>query len=130
MASTLAAQLAAFAAKVGEDLDTVHRKLVVQVAGAIITGSVVDEGRFRNNWVPGIGAPNPNAGNPGGGDGGATLSAISAAIPKPGGKFFITNSLPYAHRLEYEGWSKRMPAGIVRVTAMRFDDYVRKALAA
>lgn len=44
---------------------------------------------------------------------------------KMGDKIFITNSLPYAFRLEYEGWSNQAPQGMVRITALEFEQYVR-----
>lgn len=125
----LADDLAKFAAKTKERVEDVHRELVIQVADALVTGSVVDTGRFRGNWVPGINAVNTDASRPPDKTGQATLGAIISAIPKPGGVFYITNSLPYARRLEYEGWSKQMPAGVVRITAMRFNEWLAKAVA-
>jgi hypothetical protein len=41
---------------------------------------------------------------------------------------YLTNALPYARRLEY-GWSKQAPSGMVRISAMRFAEAVRKAIA-
>lgn len=125
----LADDLAKFAAKVKQDVDDVHREVVIQIANSLITGSAVDTGRFRANWVPGINAVNPTASNAPDPSGAGALGAITSAIPKPGGVFYITNSLPYARRLEYEGWSKQMPAGVVRITAMRFNEWLAKAVA-
>lgn len=151
-------QLAAFAEKTKERIDDVHREMVIQIANSLITGSVVGNrdnwvsignyysfklkkvttdrkldpytgGRFRANWVPGINQVNTDASREPDPEGDRTMAAIKAAIPKPGGVFYITNSLPYAHRLEYEGWSKQMPAGVVRVTAMRFNEWLAKAIA-
>lgn len=39
-------------------------------------------------------------------------------------QFYFTNNLPYAARLEYEGWSTQMEVGTVRSIANRFDSYV------
>ena len=125
----LADDLAKFAAKTKERVDDVHREVVIQVANSLITGSAVDTGRFRANWVPGINAVNTTTTDATDKTGAAALGAITSAIPKPGGVFYITNSLPYARRLEYEGWSKQMPAGVVRVTALRFNEWLQKAIA-
>lgn len=121
-----AADLAKFAEKTKERIDDVHREMVIQIANSLITGSAVDTGRFRANWVPGINQVNTATTTS---TDNTALGTISAAVPKPGGVFYITNSLPYAHRLEYEGWSKQMPAGVVRVTAMRFNEWLAKAIA-
>ena len=126
---SLAADLARFATKVQQRVDDVHREVVIPVANSIITGSAVDTGRFRANWVPGINAVNTTTTEATDKQGDDTQEKIFAAIPKPGGVFYITNSLPYARRLEYEGWSKQMPAGVVRITAVRFEEFLQKALA-
>ena len=138
----LASDLARFAAKTRADLDTAHREVVTQVINSIVTGSAVGNpdlwkhpvagytgGRFRANWVPGVNVVNTTTTENTDAGGEATIAALIAAIPKPGGVFYITNSLPYARRLEYEGWSKQMPAGVVRVTAMRFNEWLQKEIA-
>jgi hypothetical protein len=44
-----------------------------------------------------------------------------------GQTIYITNSLPYAYRLEYEGWSKvKTPAGMVRVTLAELNSITNK----
>lgn len=121
--------LARFAKGVNARVEDLHEEVVIQVANVIVTGSAVDTGRFRANWVPGINAVNTGTTEATDKQGDDTQEKIFAAIPKPGGVFYITNSLPYARRLEYEGWSKQMPAGVVRITAVRFEEFLQKALA-
>lgn len=125
----LAADLAKFAKGVSARVEDLHEEIVIQVANVLVTGSAVDTGRFRANWVPGINAVNTTTTEATDKQGDDTQEKIFAAIPKPGGIFYITNSLPYARRLEYEGWSKQMPAGVVRITAVRFEEFLQKALA-
>lgn len=155
---SLAAQLAKFAEKTKQRTADVHREMVIQIANSIVTGSVVGNtdnwlslnpysdiatgksgtrlkgpigyvgGRFRANWVPGINSVNTDASKEPDAQGDSTIAAITAAIPAPGGVFYITNSLPYARRLEYEGWSSQMPNGVVRITAMRFNEWLQNAL--
>ena len=45
---------------------------------------------------------------------------------KPGQTIFITNSLPYAMRLEH-GYSKQAPAGMVKLTVQNYAQAVAKA---
>jgi hypothetical protein len=48
-----------------------------------------------------------------------------SSIKVNGQTIFITNSLPYAQRLEY-GWSKQAPLGVVRITAVEFQSIARQ----
>lgn len=75
-------------------------------------------GRFRANWMLGIGQVNTTTTEEKDAGGTATVARIAAAMQdqKAGGVFYVTNSLPYAQRLEYEGWSSQAPNGMVRIT--------------
>lgn len=88
-------------------------------------------GRFKANWNLSIGSIDASTTEDTDKTGEATLSRAQGKIEgyKMGDKVFITNSLPYAQRLEYEGWSSQAPAGMVRITAMEFEQYVREQAA-
>lgn len=125
-----------FAKKTNAKIDAVVKETVGQVALSLILKSPVGDpslwatkyppkgyrgGKFRANWQLGIGAINnvtTNAIDP---DGGATFDRITNDIPSnAGGKvYFITNSLPYAIRLE-NGHSTQAPLGMVTLTAIEF----------
>lgn len=74
-------------------------------------------GRFRANWQFGIGSVNTTTTEQTDKSGAATLGRLKAAISavSAGPVFWISNSLPYAERLE-NGWSKQAPRGIVKLT--------------
>jgi len=59
-----------------------------------------------------------------------SLERISASVPMKaaGLVHYIQNSVPYIQRLE-DGYSKQAPAGMVGLTKVEFQDYIRKALA-
>jgi hypothetical protein len=87
-------------------------------------------GRFRANWFVAIGSPNEStiaAVDP---SGNATIAAGLAVLTavKTGQPIFITNSLPYAHKLEFEGHSKQAPAGMLRVTIAELQIIVDEAV--
>jgi len=88
-------------------------------------------GRFRANWNLSIGSIDASTTEDIDKTGEATLARAQGKIEgyQMGDKVFITNSLPYAQRLEYEGWSSQAPAGMVRITAMEFEQYVREQAA-
>lgn len=75
-------------------------------------------GRFKGNWVVEAGSFDTKNDHAPDGSGGAALSRGYSKITnwRAAGHLFITNSVPYAKRLEYDAWSQQMPAGVVRIT--------------
>jgi hypothetical protein len=91
-------------------------------------------GRFRANWQLGIGSVDGTTTtatdrSAKGGDGGTTTAGIIAQIPKDaaGKVYYLSNSLPYAQRLEH-GWSRQAPAGVVGLTAVKFQQIVDRSV--
>jgi hypothetical protein len=74
-------------------------------------------GRFRANWQFGFGSINKTTTEETDKSGQSSQARIEAAVSgvEAGGICWVTNSLPYAHRLE-NGWSKQAPIGMVKVT--------------
>ena len=92
------------------------RMLVLTFLTRVIMRSPVDTGRFRASWRVGNVAPDTSVAAPGGGGGDPTQSALkNFDARKTTDLIFITNSLPYAIRLE-EGWSGQAPSGMVAIT--------------
>jgi hypothetical protein len=98
------------------------KKLAVDIDARLVQKSPVDTGRFKANWVVGNGSINTSTTE-------SLQSANNAneinSIKVNGQTIFITNSLPYAQRLEY-GWSKQAPLGLVRMTAVEFQSIARQ----
>lgn len=116
-----------YAARVGQDVETVAREVTLQVFMSVVLRSPVDTGRFRANWNVSYGTPDYTATlstNKARGD----AEAAKALTLPVGGVVFLSNGIPYGERLEY-GYSKKAPTGMIRVTVREFDDYVRKAVA-
>ena len=88
------------------------RKSFPNVAGKGYTG-----GRFRANWQIGIGSMDTSTTEDTDAGGSATIARLSAEAQgiKAGQVVFLSNSLPYAQRLE-AGWSKQAPSGLVALT--------------
>ena len=102
--------------KAGGRIDLVARKATLDLFAAAVRRSPVDTGRFKANWNVNYGAPNVQTSTSTAGA--RSTAEVNKVLSLPvGGKGYLTNSLPYAIRLEY-GWSKRQaPMGMVRVTA-------------
>ena len=120
--------LGQLAEKMKADLETVVRKATFEVFRNVVLKSPVDTGRFRHNWNASYGAPN-YATTAGTDQQRGANEAARAATLQLGGVVYLANGLPYAQRLE-NGYSQQAPAGMVRLSAVEFDDSVRKAVGA
>lgn len=90
------------------------RKSFPNKAGQGYTG-----GRFRANWQIGIGSMDTTTTEATDAGGSATIARLEGEAQgvKAGQVVTVSNSLPYAQRLEV-GWSKQAPAGMVRLTVV------------
>jgi hypothetical protein len=98
------------------------RGVLLKLFGAVVKDTPVLTGRLRANWLFSQDAPME----------GSSLAANQTDDPTPiitegvqsikdgDGEYFLTNNLPYANRIEYEGWSSvKAPAGMVRKNLVR-----------
>lgn len=107
------------------DVETVARRSAFQLFSSVINLSPVDTGRFRANWNVAPGAPDRSTGEFTNAER-SQAEAQKALSLELGGVIYMTNSLPYAKRLE-DGWSKQAPTGMVRKSAIQFARFVRKS---
>lgn len=142
---SFALQLQNFANKAGANADLVVQKVTIDVARSVIMKSPVGNpelwkgkapagyvgGRFRANWMFGVGQVDTTTTEDIDASGGSTLSKLAAAIGATGagGVTYISNSLPYGPALEH-GHSGQAPGGMVRVTVAEFSQFIESAVAA
>ena len=81
-------------------------------------------GRFRGNWQTSVAEPITTTIDRIDPSGAAATADVMTSMGGAGAITYMTNNLPYAERLEYEGWSKQAPAGFVRVSMARLDSIV------
>ena len=111
--------------KAGDKWPLLIKKVAVDLGRKVVQGSPVDTGRFKSNWVYGNGTINTATTDATNID---AMVGITAGVETwtPGAIIYITNSLPYARRLEY-GWSKQAPQGMVRLAVQDFKANVNSA---
>lgn len=111
--------------------DQLVRASALGLGAAIVQKSPVDSGRFRGNWQYGAGQINFSTDAPEDKTGASSIGKIAAGLQgwKRGETIFVTNSLPYAKRLEYDAWSQQATAGMVRISVMEFKANVKKQAA-
>ena len=107
-----------FIKAIEQDLTQTQKKIVGEVLQGVVMSSPVDTGAFRGNHRVSIGSVDATASSSEKDSSGA--GTISKGLQnlialKPFQTVFISNSLPYAYRLE-NGWSDQAPQGIYRTT--------------
>jgi len=111
----------------------VMQNSLMRIGGRIVVMSPVDSGRFINNWMSAYGALDTSTTDALDKSGAASLGKLKYTVETlaAGQVFYFTNSLPYAQRLEYDAWSAKSPAGMVRVSVASWqsivEDEIRKA---
>lgn len=108
------AQLRGFGIKTLDQVDKVRRASVLELFKLVIFATPVDTGRLRGNWQTTINSPASAAigrSDPGGG---AAMAEAVANLGSLTDVVWFTNNLPYAERIEYDGWSRQAPEGMVR----------------
>jgi len=111
--------------------DQLVRASALGLGASIVQKSPVDTGRFRGNWQYGAGQINFSTDAPEDKTGSSSIGKIAVGLQgwKRGETIYVTNSLPYAKRLEYDAWSQKAPAGMVRISVMEFKANVKKQAA-
>ena len=121
-------QIEGFSARAQEKVLKIFKKSVIDLTSDIISDTPVDTGRLKNNWFPSVGAASEQtteATANEAGDRAEKCAQNELALDKT---FYFTNNLPYAFRIEFEGWSKvKAPQGMVRRNAIRWKQIVKKA---
>lgn len=128
---SLASDLRRFAQKSNQKMETVIKSSLIRVGSSIVVKSPVDTGRFKNNWLSAYGTIDTTVTQAVDPSGSAAIGRLKekAAGVKVGETFYFTNSLPYAYRLEYEGWSQSAEFGMVRVSIAAWESIVAEEVA-
>ena len=117
-----------FAEKTELKINDVVRKIGLEVYSSVVMRSPVDTGRFRGNWNVSLANFDPSVSELTDKEGAASIANATVSIAEyKGGSIYISNNLPYAQRLE-DGWSKQAPVGMLRITAVEFQDMVNKVV--
>lgn len=122
-------QIENFSAKAQEKVLKIFKKSIIDLTSDIISDTPVDTGRLKNNWFPSTGTASEQTTTEAtaneAGDRANSFVNNQLALDKT---FYFTNNLPYAFRIEFEGWSKvKAPQGMVRRNAIRWKQIVKRA---
>jgi len=143
---TFALDLSRLVDKAKRNMAAVVRKVVIDLGEAIVEDTPVGDpdtwkggresappgyvgGRARGSWQYGHNAPNATEG-PLDSTGASTLGRLEAGVrshPALGGVHYVTSTVPYMRRLEYEAWSAQAPEGMVRKNILSFQQHLDAA---
>lgn len=125
---TFKREFAALLQRVGNKAEIVVRKTALELITGMTLKSPVDTGRFRGNWQVGFGSINTDTSAAEDKSGRASIGRASVMLNgfQAGQTVYLTNSMPYARRLEYDAWSQQAPAGMVRTTVAEYSQYLQK----
>lgn len=147
MPGTTTVKVGSMSAKFRARCGNFKRGVLLKLFRAVIEDTPVDTGRLRANWkfTLGSAADTPDAqldlydseskNIPKGGTPVNNVALVSAAVLDANvtgedQTYCISNSLPYTHRIEYEGWShEKSPQGMVRKNLVRIAEILRKQAA-
>lgn len=150
-AAEFSADLTKFCDALDVSFEKAVRTIALHIYRGVILKSPVDTGRFRASWTIQEGSANLKV-KPIkkvrykllSQDGSGKVSATSkvgkgsgysytetpklAKLSSPYTVVWIANGLPYAERLE-NGWSKQAPAGMVRLTVLEVQQFIKAVVA-
>lgn len=119
-------QLQKFAKKTNSTLEEAHSAIIIALFSSVIMDTPVDTGQARANWNTSATNPDTSVTTRTDPDGGESINRISKNMGKMGGVTWLSNSLPYIQRLEYESWSAQAPEGMVRRNVARINNIVKR----
>lgn len=110
-----------------EKYTKVKRLSAFDLFSAIVLETPVDKGVLRNNWFASIGNGSTETTDTGDKSGASTVQKIRSILEGTDlvKDVFLTNNLPYAVPIEFDGISGKAPEGMVRVNVLRWNQIVR-----
>jgi hypothetical protein len=103
----------------------VRRGSALNLFSAVVISTPVDKGTLRSNWFVGIGAGRTDVSDSVLPQASIINSIKQALLDVDVSKdVFLTNNLPYASAIEYDGHSAKAPRGMVRINLVNWDRIV------
>lgn len=128
---SLSLDLSRFVDKTATKLERVKRAVALELFTSIVYDTPVDTGRLRGNWQISIGSPLVGVVDKLDPSGDRVTREIAAMVgeSKLEDVLILRNNLPYAYRIEYEGWSHtKAPDGMMRRNFLRIQQILKKAV--
>lgn len=130
---SFAVDVSKWADKVKGEIEELRKAVILELFSSVILDTPVLTGRLRGNWIISSGAPDTKTVSVTDPNGATTIRNVEgfvAGLKQEQSRVFLTNSLPYAYRIEYDGWSHtKAPEGMVRKNFIRISQNLKKKYA-
>lgn len=106
-----------------DEIAGVKRAVAIALFNSIVLDTPVLSGRLRGNWRFSLNGADKTVNDDKDPSGSTAFNLMTTKFSTSKGddELNATNSLPYAHRIEYDGWSHtKSPEGMVRKNVARF----------
>ena len=113
-------EIKSFSVKAMATSEAKIKKAFMGLSTDIIMDTPVLSGRLRNNWMVSVNQGSNQTTNE---TSNQAIGRVSAVKFKLGDTLYLTNNLPYAKRIEFDNWSAKAPAGMVRKNILRWSKY-------
>lgn len=120
-----------YADRTAKNLERIKKGVGIKLFGAVIYSTPVLTGRLRANWLCEINAYASGTTKQTSPDGSVAIAAMTSKVmgSKGDDTLVLRNNLPYAYRVEFEGWSHtKAPNGMMRHNVARFRELLQKQL--
>ena len=114
----------------GQEIEELQKAIILELFTSVILDSPVLEGRLRGNWLITSGTPGEGVVDVLDPTGNITTRKISNFVRSIDAaenyNVYLTNNVPYAYRIEYDGWSHtKAPEGMVRKNFIRISQNLK-----
>lgn len=120
----------AWAKKVAREIEELRKAVIIELFSSVILDTPVLTGRLRGNWIISSGTPNTSTvsvTDPSGATTVRNVETFARGLTVQQNQVFLANNLPYAYRIEYDGWSRtKAPEGMVRKNFIRISQNLKK----
>lgn len=121
---SFSAQIASWSSKTNAKQQAIRKAVAIKLFSAVVLDTPVLTGRLRGNWIYQTGAANLTTRETVDPSGSIVIKEITDGVNAnvQDVPVYLANSLPYAERIEFEGWSHtKAPEGMMRKNVARFN---------
>lgn len=127
---SFSADISKWANKTKNGIEELRKAIIIELFSSVILDTPVLTGRLRGNWLISEGTPHTNTvtvTDPSGATTVRNVEAFAATLNPEQNRVFLANNMPYAYRIEYDGWSHtKAPEGMVRKNFIRISQNLKK----
>lgn len=108
----------------------IKRSASFELFSAVVVTTPVDKGVLINNWYLTVNSPSNETRTNESTSGANSLAQGTGELPKfdIANDIWMTNNLPYAYPIEFDGHSAKARRGMVRVNTVNWNEYIKRAV--